>query len=63
MAPISLTAIKRKVQEKPDSRRIYLVFEGTATEPEFLESILVDQSAINNPAIFATKTSKCNTCL
>ena len=40
MPPISLVQIVREIEYRETKRKLYLLSEGTLTEPSFLESIL-----------------------
>ena len=42
MPPINLLKIKRTVDERPDARKIFVLSEGTNTEPGFIEKILTN---------------------
>ena len=38
--PVNLSLLERGVKEKEFSRRLYLLSEGTLTEPQFLEKLI-----------------------
>lgn len=46
--PHELNKIKRKVDERPDARKLFLLYEGTNTEPSFLRGILTLSNYIDN---------------
>ena len=58
MAPINLSTIKRKIAERPDARKVFLLCEGTNTEPEFLEKILTNSEYGGNGALSFVKVEK-----
>lgn len=58
MPPINLKKIVRETQERPDARRLFLLCEGTNTEPGFLEKVLTNADYIKNPEVTFVKVNK-----
>ena len=58
MPPLNLKRIHRETQERPDARRLFLLCEGTNTEPGFLEKVLTNADYIKNPAVTFVKVNK-----
>ena len=60
MPPLNLKKIARDIQEKPDARRLFLLCEGTNTEPSFLEKVLTNANYIKHEAVSFIKVNKTN---
>lgn len=58
MVPINLSTIRRQIGERPDARKIFILSEGTQTEPGFLEKVLTNASYIKNDTVTFIKVNK-----
>lgn len=58
MVPLNLSTVERLVGERPDARRVFILSEGTNTEPEFLEKVLTNASYITNKSVRFVKVNK-----
>ena len=58
MVPVDLSTIRRQIGERPDARKIFILSEGTNTEPGFLEKVLTNASYIANDAVTFFKVNK-----
>ena len=58
MPPISLLNIQRKIAEREDARKIFILSEGANTEPRFIEKILTNAKYIKNDSLTFKMVSK-----